>query len=112
MWQPGRLHVIDISALDSMRRVSTVRLTESDICDSAGNKRPKTTDAVFKGNLVYSVWLAQGLKVFDVTDPANPVEVGKLISPQTAWPWLSDLAMYGDHVLATTVWAPGLYILR
>ena len=77
----GRLHVLDISDLDSIQRVSTVKVEESDICDPTSKRWPQTTDAVFKGNLVYTAWLAAGIRVIDVTDPANPVEVGKFLSP-------------------------------
>ena len=68
-------------------------------------------DMVVKGNLVYTTWMAGGLRVIDISDPARPVEVGKLIlSPGS--PHLSDVAMYGDVVLATEIWSEGLYILR
>ena len=72
----------------------------------------KATDMVVKGNLVYSTWMEGGLRVIDISEPAKPIEVGKLITtPKT--PWLSDVALYGDVVLATTIWDPAaLYILR
>ena len=71
----------------------------------------EATDIVVKGDLVYSTWMGGGLRAIDISDPANAVEVGKFIlSPGS--PWLSDVAVYGDVVLATEIWNAGLYLLR
>ena len=72
----------------------------------------EATDMVVNGNLVYSTWMEGGLRVIDISDPANPFEVGEFISSPTN-PWISDVALHGDAALAATIWGPaGLYILR
>ena len=110
--QKAALRILDVSEPGSIHEVSVFELASSDRCylwemSDVG----EATDLVVKGNLVYSTWMAGGLRVIDISDPANPVEVGKFIlSPGS--PWLSDVAMYGDVVLATEIWNAGLYLLR
>ena len=75
-----------------------------------------------RGNLVYSTWLEGGVQLIDISDPANPAKVGGFFSPAKKGRFLfipspekaalSDVALFGDYAVATTVWGPGLYILR
>jgi len=108
----GILHILDTSDLESIHEVSTFELPESSSCDPQSREFFQANDLAVRDNLVYSVWLNGGLHVVDISDPANPVEVGAFRSPNSLNPWLSDVALYGDHVLATTVWGSGMYILR
>ena len=110
--QKASLRFLDTSDPGSIHEVSVFELAGSERCylwemSDVG----EAGDMVVKGNLVYSTWMAGGLRAIDFSDPANPVEVGKLIlSPGS--PWLSDVALYGDVVLATEIWNAGLYLLR
>ncbi|MFQ5874170.1 MAG: LVIVD repeat-containing protein [Dehalococcoidia bacterium] len=109
----GRLHVLDISDLSAIRELSTFKIAESDACFTTGTEQHyQATDIAVKGDLVYSTWLKGGLHVIDISDPTNPVEVGEFRSPDKEGPWLSDVALYGDFVITTTVWWSGMYILR
>ena len=108
----GRLHLLDISDVESIHRISVFKLEGSDLCHATGLRVGHATEAVIKGNLVYSVWLEGGLRVTDISDPTNTVEVGMFLSPNERESSLSDVALYGDYVLAAAVWAEGLYILR
>ena len=106
------LRILDVSEPGSIHEVSVFELEGSDRCylwemSDVG----EATDMVVNGDLVYSTWMAGGLRVIDISDPANPAEVGKFIlSPGS--PWLSDVALFGDVVLATEIWNSGLYLLR
>ena len=110
--QKAALRFLDVSDPSSIREVSVFELPGSDRCQLWEMQDVgEATDMVVKGNLVYSTWMAGGLRVIDISDPADPVETGKFIlSPGS--PWLSDVAVYGDVVLATEIWNPELYILR
>ena len=110
--QKAALRVLDTSDLSSIHEVSVFELGGSDRCYLWGTENVgQAKDMVVKGNLVYSTWMGGGLRVIDISDPVNPVEVGKFVlSPGS--PWLSDVAMYGDVVLATEIWNEGLYLLR
>ena len=104
-WERGRrssLHILDISDLSSIREISRVEFLG----------RSHARDLAFKGSLVYSTWLGGGVQAVDVSDPANPVKVGGFSSPNRQARDISDVALYGDYAVATTVWGPGLYILR
>ena len=62
-----------------------------------------------RGNIVYSTWLRGGVHAVDISDPANPVEVGAFGFGLD----LSDIALVGDdYVVATRVWGSGMHILR
>jgi hypothetical protein len=106
------LRFLDVADPSSIHEVSVFELEGSDRCYLRGTENVgEAKDMVVKGNLVYSTWMGGGLRVIDTSDPVNPVEVGKFIlSPGS--PWLSDVALYGDVVLATEIWAEGLYLLR
>ena len=110
----GRLHILDISDLSAIHEVGVFKIAESDDCFSGRRTAPlfQATDIAVKGDLVYSTWLRGGLHVADISDPSNPVEVGAFRSPDGIGPWLSDVALYGDYALATTVWWSGLYVVR
>jgi hypothetical protein len=106
--KPGILHVLDISDPSSITELSTFNLPEAN--DAAGDHI--ATDVVVRGNLMYSAWLEGGVRATDISDPSNPVQVGRFLSPSVASPWLSDVALLGtDYVIATTVWGPGVYVL-
>ena len=110
--QKAALRFLNVSDPSSIHEVSIFELGGSDRCYLWGNENVgEAKDMVVKGNRVYSTWMGGRLRVIDISDPVNPVEVGKFIlSPGS--PWLSDVAMYGDVVLATEIWAEGLYLLR
>ena len=111
--QKAAIRVLDASDFSSIHELSVFELPGSDRCYIWGRGNVgEASDLVVRGNMVYSTWFEGGLRVIDISNPADPIEVGKFISsPNT--PWLSDVALYGDVVLATTVWDPAaLYILR
>ena len=110
--QKAALRFLDVVDPSSIHEVSVFELGGSDRCYLWGSENVgQAKDMVVKGNLVYSTWMGGGLRVIDTSDPVNPVEVGKFIlSPGS--PWLSDVALYGDVVLATEIWNEGLYLLR
>ena len=67
------------------------------------------TDLAIRGNMVYSTWLRGGVRAIDISDPANPVEVGSFTAARN----LSDVALLGDdYLVATEVWNEGMVILR
>ena len=67
------------------------------------------TDVAIRGNVVYSTWLKGGVRAIDISDPANPVEVGSFTSGIE----FSDIALLGDdYVVATHVWDAGMVIFR
>ena len=123
-WEDGResrLHILDVSDLSAIREVSTVDYPEHGSWWPWSGRWSWAHDVAIRGNLVYSTWSEGGVQIIDVSDPANPVKVGGFFSPakmdgfllipSPEKPALSDVAMYGEYAVATTVWGPGLYIV-
>ena len=116
-WEDGNcgiLHILDTSNPAAITKISSFALPESstDICgvERDGGRLFIATDVAIRGNLVYSTWLRAGVRVVDISDPANPVEVGAFLPDDAI---ISDVALLGDdHVVATQVWSSGMHILR
>ncbi|MFQ5917520.1 MAG: FlgD immunoglobulin-like domain containing protein [Candidatus Binatia bacterium] len=108
----GILHILDTSNPDSIHEISTFALPQSSLRVCESKPYYIATDVAIRGNLVYSTWLGGGVRAIDISDPANPVQAGWFLSPQSGYRSLSDIALLGtDLVVATTVWWSGLYIL-
>jgi hypothetical protein len=105
-WEDGAcgiLHILDTSDLTAIEKVSEFALPES-----SGGCGSIATDVVIRGDMVYSTWLDGGVRAVDISDPINPVETASFQRG-----WLSDVALLGEeHVLASTVWDAGMYVLR
>lgn len=107
----GILHFLDTSDPTAIHKISEFALPESSSCDR--NNWYIATDVAIRGNTVYSTWLKGGVRAIDISDPANPVEVGQFDAPPSTSTSISDVACLGDdYVVATIVWGAGLYILR
>ena len=109
-WERGRqsrLHIIDISDLSAIHELSSVGFPP----DRSTRTSYWAHDLAVKGDLVYSTWLRGGVQAIDISDPTNPVKVAGFFSPNKEARDLSDVALFGDYVVATAVWGPGLYIL-
>ncbi len=107
----GILHILDTSNLGAISEISTFALPQSSSpseCTGDGNW-VIATDLAIRGNMVYSTWLRGGVRAIDISDPANPVEVGSFRAALN----LSDVALLGDdYMVATEVWNSGMVILR
>ena len=106
----GILHILDTSNPAAINEISSFALPESsEKCPAGVDGWFIATDLAIRGNLVYSTWLKGGVRAIDISDPANPVEVGSFVDGQ----FFSDIAPLGDdYVVATHVWDAGMVILR
>ncbi len=110
-WERGRqssLHIIDISDLSAIQELSSIGFP----ADRATRTSYWAHDLAIRGDLVYSTWLRGGVQAIDISDPTNPVRVAGFFSPNREARDISDVALFGDYAVATTVWGPGLYILK
>jgi len=116
-WADGRcgiLHILDTANPAAIHEISTFELPPSSVPDCQLSPHYIATDIAIRGNMVYSTWLAGGVRAHDISDPTNPVEVGLFYAGRevVSDPELSDIALLGtDLVVATTVWDSGLFIL-
>ena len=102
----GILHILDTSDPAAIHKISEFALPESSSPGKCGNNPFYfATDVAIRRNTVYSTWMGGGVRAIDISDPANPVEVGQFLP--TGGPY-SDVAFLGDHyVVATVVWGAG-----
>ena len=117
----GILHILDTSNLAAISEISSFALPESSgsLCGGFELANPGglspipnlviATDVAIRGNMVYSTWLSGGVRAIDISDPANPVEVGSFTDGLN----FSDIALVGDdYVVATHVWEAGMLVFR
>jgi hypothetical protein len=106
-------------------------LPYTDFCDKGGRFGPHNTNQEIHnpaiqqpGNLIYVAWFNAGLRVFDISDPRQPTEVGFFLPPERpnlpsqagahASPidWSEELAVdaRGNIYMNDDKW--GLFVLR
>lgn len=103
----GTLHILDVSDPAAIHVVSEFSIKESTE-RGCGQSHYFATDVAIRGTTVYSTWMTGGVRAVDITDPANPVEVGRFVGTK-----VSDVALLGDsHLVATVPWGTPMYILH
>ena len=94
---PGFVQILDISNPKAMQVLSTIHIAGvDDQYDHAAGKfvcppgqqssHLPYFDPRGHGSLFYQAWYAQGLRVFDISNPFSPKEVGYFISPDFSVP--------------------------
>jgi hypothetical protein len=94
---PGFVWILDVSNPKAMQVLSTIHIAGvDDQYDHATGKfvcppgQQSSHLPYFEprahGALLYQAWYAQGLRVFDISNPFRPQEVGYFISPDTSVP--------------------------
>jgi hypothetical protein len=86
---PGWIRVLDITDEDAIEQVGEIKLGVSqwDNCRNTNidgatyNTHYVTLDDESDTKLVFVAWYASGLRVFDVSDPAEPREIAYLMPP-------------------------------
>ncbi len=118
----GYLRLFDIS--DPAHPVQVGRFgTAETFTDRVGgppdNGRYSAHNPVLDGTLLFASWYSDGVRAIDLRDPANPVEVGYFIPPDTGSlaaevsdrPEVWGVVKYGDLLLLSDM-NYGLWILR
>jgi choice-of-anchor B domain-containing protein len=77
-------------------------------------QQTKTTDhnLYIKDNLMYQSNYGSGLRIIDITDRANPVEVGFLVTTQGGGGSWSNYPYFKSGVIAVTDMGAGLFMVR
>jgi hypothetical protein len=106
----GILHILDTANPAAISKISSFALPQSSgECSGGDGNWIIATDLVIRGDMVYSTWLRGGVRAVDISDPANPIEVGAYVDGNT----YSDIDLLGDdYVVVTPVWDSGMVILR
>jgi len=107
----GLDRVVDVSDPTRMTVLSTVRIPEvDDKFDAATGKfvcppgQQSAHQPYFppygNGSLFFQAWYGQGLRAFDISNPHQPKEVGRFLSPDYLRPPALNTSPYADSALA------------
>ena len=89
----NHLYTIDITHIDYPVTVKAFKVPDGDFCERgisvdphqfAETQNGKLYDMGKNNNLLYVAYFAKGLRIFDMSDPYNPKEVGHFIPQATA----------------------------
>lgn len=100
---PSNIDVWDISDPASPERLARIAppLPRSGDTTTGGTwTTPHNFDVV--GDRLYSSWYQGGVKIHDISDPANPEELAWWRSPDDRLFWTAQLAVEGDFFVAST----------
>ncbi|SDF91799.1 LVIVD repeat-containing protein [Halorientalis regularis] len=104
---PGGIVLYDVSDVANPRRLTRIDPPPIPEEESAGYSNGVWTTAhnfTFAGDRLYTSWYQGGVKVFDVSDPANPTEIAAWRDTDDACFWTACPA--GDAVVAPSVDQP------
>jgi hypothetical protein len=116
-----QVRVLDVSDPYSPRLLSTLPVPEGDFCHRGGRFGPhnlaeRRPHAAFDPERLYLTYFNAGLRVVDITDPADPREVAWFIPdppPGQPAPQVDDVTVGTDGLVYVTDRAGGgLWILR
>jgi hypothetical protein len=125
----GHLRIYDTSDMASPRQVGMFATERSQMCPPPAEGWYTIHNPFVVGNTAYLSWYGDGLRVIDISDPANPRETaffvpgdteaahGQSITPQHNEPVEGGAAavwgvyVHGDLILLSDI-SNGLYILR
>jgi hypothetical protein len=117
---PKRIRVVDISDEANPRVVSTFPVPEGDFCQRGGRFGPHNlhemrTGTFTSSNVVHVTYFNAGVRVYDVSDPADVREIAFCIPPPAPGAktiQMNDLMVSASGlVFATDRVAGGLYVL-
>jgi hypothetical protein len=113
--------IVDISDETRPRVVSTFPVPDGDFCERGGRFGPHNVHEMRPGtlsdpNTIYLTYFNAGIRVLDVSDPANPTEIAWFIPDAPAGHpaiQLNDVLVGTDGLIyVTDRFAGGLYILE
>jgi hypothetical protein len=97
---PGAIRLYDG---DSRERRGTVAPTVPTDATIATGVTTTSHNFELRGDRLYSSWYRDGVKVFDVSDPADPVELAHWRRPADRSFWTAQAVVPGEHFAATSM---------
>lgn len=116
----GGVRIWDISDLAAPRQVSEMQTADSTAFPAPGPGYYSAHNPVVVGDLAFVSWYSDGLRVFDIADPAAPRELAAYVPPAGRNPQHTEFPDgpldWGVYVDGDTVYLSdingGLYVLR
>lgn len=93
---PGGVHLWDTSNLDAPEKLATIEAPETPDATMEGPWTTSHNFDIVDGRL-YTSWYQGGVKIHDISDPANPEELSWWRQPEEAAFWTTKVAERGSN---------------
>ena len=100
---PSGIDFWDVSDPESPERLSTIEPEESESNAYRGGTWTTSHNFDWVGDRLYTSWYNGGVKLFDVSDPANPEELAWWRRPDETSFWTAQAAVEGEFFAATSL---------
>ncbi|WP_265108691.1 LVIVD repeat-containing protein [Halosolutus halophilus] len=99
---PGGIDLYDVTDTEAPERVATIEPPETEDASYRGGEWTTSHNFELRNGHLYSSWYQGGLKVHDVSDPADPVELVSWEDRETAGFWTARVAVPGETIVASS----------
>ncbi len=115
------VRIVDIANEATPRLISTLPVPQGDFCERGGRFGPHNLHEHRPGTLqnpnrIYVTYFSAGVRVYDISEPANPTEIAYYIPaapPGRSSIQMNDITVTADGLIwATDRHAGGLYVLE
>jgi hypothetical protein len=100
---PGGIHFWDVSDPSSPEEIAAIEPNEADNNAYDGGTWTTSHNFDWDGDRLYTSWYQDGVKLFDVSDPANPERLSWWRQPEETSFWTAQCAVQGDFFVATSL---------
>ncbi|MFC4248942.1 LVIVD repeat-containing protein [Natribaculum luteum] len=102
----GGIDLFDVSDRDDIRQLATIDPPATADASYRGGSWTTAHNFELRGGHLYSAWYQGGVKIHDVTDPAEPEELAWWRDPETAGFWTARVAREDVFVASSTTLIP------
>ena len=99
---PGGIDLYDVSDSTAPERLSSIEPPESDDASYRGGEWTTAHNFELRDGRLYSAWYQGGLKIHDVSDPADPAELDHWRATDEAAFWTARIANGGATIVASS----------
>ncbi|NHN48206.1 hypothetical protein G9464_11415 [Halostella sp. JP-L12] len=100
---PSGIHLWDLSDPASPERVSTIDPEPAATNSYGGDTWTTSHNFDFAGDRLYASWYNAGVKLYDVSDPANPEELAWWLRPDETSFWTACRGVAGEFFVASSL---------
>ncbi|MFC4542929.1 LVIVD repeat-containing protein [Halosolutus amylolyticus] len=99
---PGGIDLYDVSDPEAPTHVASIDPPETEDATYRGGEWTTSHNFELRDGHLYSSWYQGGVKIHDVSDPADPVEVVSWEDRETAGFWTARVAAPGETLVASS----------
>ncbi|NHN48205.1 hypothetical protein G9464_11410 [Halostella sp. JP-L12] len=99
---PGGIDIWDVSDPTAAEQVGRIDPPEAENPNVSGGTWTTSHNFDLSGDVLYTSWYDGGVRVHDVSDPANPEELAAWEDRETASFWTAQVGVAGEFFVGTT----------